>query len=363
MTEQEPTADLQLTGFCVLPSGDVLLDLYAPGRMHHALVDYEGLREVADSVRGRPGPIRGTRPARRPAVKTCNCDRAPLPATGGSPATRTAQRDAVRCWVWLHTRKSPAVWFSAFELCRVLHEQYACEAGESRRGRGRQATVEGVLAELEEAGNVVRSEDGKRWRAALTHGQKPRRVRYSARASSTMYCGLSPVASTAAVSRSSVAVRIRTVNGARSGPRGLPTLRLLLPAFLPVFLPSFLRAVPPAPPPASALSGMTPPMTADSPSFSLAETLALSPVSLPAGMLPGWHGTQPVRTLSSRHHPPGTWPSRFPVLADKFFEHCLVLGEVGWDRPVRERVGLQQVNLRCHDGHLAAGQVGACFHR
>ena len=49
MTEQEPMADLHLTGFCVLPSGDVLLDLYAPGGMHHALVDYEGLREVGDA--------------------------------------------------------------------------------------------------------------------------------------------------------------------------------------------------------------------------------------------------------------------------------------------------------------------------
>ena len=66
MTEQEPMADLQLTGFCVLPSGDVLLDLYAPGGMHHALVDYEGLQEVAEAcdlarVRFRERDRRGPR--------------------------------------------------------------------------------------------------------------------------------------------------------------------------------------------------------------------------------------------------------------------------------------------------------------
>ena len=165
MTEQEPMADLHLTGFCVLPSGDVLLDLYAPGGMHHALVDYEGLREVADTCEARPGPVRGTRPPGSP-VKNCTCDRALLPPSGGSLPMRTAQRDAVRCWCCLHLQRFPELWFRPVELARVIHQQYACEPYQSRSGfSGRLATVKCVLAELEEAGDVVRSDDGKRWRA------------------------------------------------------------------------------------------------------------------------------------------------------------------------------------------------------
>ena len=137
MTEQEPTADLQLTGFCVLPSGDVLLDLYAPGRMHHALVDYEGLREVADRVRRPAGP--DSRNATCAATRGENLQlrqgSAPQPpAAPPPPAPPSGTRSAAGSR--LHTRKWPAVWFSAFELCRVLHEQYACEAGESRQRPG-----------------------------------------------------------------------------------------------------------------------------------------------------------------------------------------------------------------------------------
>ena len=100
-------------------------------------------------------------------MKACTCDRAPLPPSGGSPATRTARRDAVKLWVFLHLHAYPSAWLSPVELARVIHEQYACEPFRSRSGfSGRLVTVKAVLAELEDAGDVERSDDGLRWRAA-----------------------------------------------------------------------------------------------------------------------------------------------------------------------------------------------------
>ena len=101
-------------------------------------------------------------------MKICNCDRALLPASGGCPATRIIQRDAVRVWTWQHLRTYPNAELTPVELARVIHQQYAQEPHQSRSGfSGRLATVKRVLAELEEQGDVVRSDDGKRWRAAL----------------------------------------------------------------------------------------------------------------------------------------------------------------------------------------------------
>lgn len=110
-------------------------------------------------------------------MKNCTCDRALLPPAGGSLPQRTAQRDAVRCWVLFHLRKFPEAWLTPVELCRVLAEQYACEKFTQRSGfSGRLATVKRVLAELEEAGDVVASASRHRWRASTPAAQPPGRV-------------------------------------------------------------------------------------------------------------------------------------------------------------------------------------------
>jgi hypothetical protein len=79
---------------------------------------------------------------------------------GGVNPAKAALRDALRCYVWQHLNKFPALWFSEVELARVIQEQYIGDPRPPSCGAyhyGRANAVTKALVWLEDRGEAERS--------------------------------------------------------------------------------------------------------------------------------------------------------------------------------------------------------------